>query len=113
MPQKFLLNINLPNLPLDKIAGIEITRLGERSYMDNIKAGHDGKRKYYWIVRGKPDWKEVEGTDISALGKNKISITPLHSDLSSDIHLESLNKVFSALFQDLRKSDTVKRTRTK
>jgi broad specificity polyphosphatase/5'/3'-nucleotidase SurE len=69
MPQKFLLNINLPNLPLEKITGIEITRLGERSYMDNIKAGHDGKRKYYWIVRGKPDWKEVEGTDISALGK--------------------------------------------
>jgi len=111
MPQKFLLNINLPNLPLEKIAGIEITRLGERSYMDNIKAGHDGKRKYYWIVRGKPDWKEVEGTDISALGKNKISITPLHSDLSSDIHFESMNKVFSALFQDLRKSDKVKRTR--
>ena len=113
LPQKFLLNINLPNLPLEKIAGIEITRLGERSYMDNIKAGHDGKRKYYWIVRGKPDWKEVEGTDISALGKNRISITPLHSDLSSDIHLESLNKVFPSLFQDLRKSDRVKRTRTK
>ena len=111
MPQKFFLNINLPNLPLEKIAGIEITRLGERSYMDNIKAGHDGKRKYYWIVRGKPDWKEVEGTDISALGKNKISITPLHSDLSTDIHLESLNKVFSGLFEDLRKTETVKRTR--
>lgn len=113
MPQRFLLNINLPNLPLDKIAGIELTRLGERSYMDNIKAGHDGKRKYYWIVRGKPDWKEVEGTDISALGKNKISITPLHSDLSSDIHLESLSKVFSSLFQDLRKSSPVKRDRSR
>ena len=113
MPQRFLLNINLPNLPLDKIAGIELTRLGERSYMDNIKAGHDGKRKYYWIVRGKPDWKEVEGTDISALGKNKISITPLHSDLSSDIHLESLSKVFSSLFQDLRKSSPVKHDRSR
>ena len=113
MPQKFLLNINLPNLPLDKITGIELTRLGERSYMDNIKAGHDGKRKYYWIVRGKPDWKEVEGTDISALGKNRISITPLHSDLSSQIHFKQLGKVCSALFQDLRKSYPVKRTRTK
>jgi 5'-nucleotidase len=113
MPQKFLLNINLPNLPLDKIAGIEITRLGERSYMDNIKAGHDGKRKYYWIVRGKPDWKEVEGTDISALGKKKISITPLHSDLSSDIHLESLNKAFSSLFQGLRTGSPRTRARAK
>ena len=113
MPHKFLLNINLPNLPLDKITGIELTRLGERSYMDNIKAGHDGKRKYYWIVRGKPDWKEVEGTDISALGKNRISITPLHSDLSSEIHLKQLGKAFSALFQDLRKSSPVKRDRSR
>jgi 5'-nucleotidase len=76
--------------------------------MDNIKAGHDGKRKYYWIVRGKPDWKEVEGTDISALGKNRISITPLHSDMSSETHLESLGKAFPPLFQGLRGSNQVK-----
>jgi 5'-nucleotidase len=112
MPPKFLLNINLPNLPLDQIAGIEMTRLGERSYMDNIKAGHDGKRKYYWIVRGKPDWKEVEGTDIWALGQKKISVTPLHSDLSSEIHIKQLGKACSSLFQNLRKSDKVKRGRT-
>ncbi len=111
MPHKFLLNVNLPNLPLDKITGIELTRLGERSYMDNIKAGNDGKRKYYWIVRGKPDRKEVEGTDISALGKNKISITPLHSDMSSETHLESLGKAFPPLFQGLSESNTVKRNR--
>jgi 5'-nucleotidase len=112
MPPKFLLNINLPNLPLDQIAGIEMTRLGERSYMDNIKAGHDGKRKYYWIVRGKPDWKEVEGTDIWALGQKKISVTPLHSDLSSEIHIKQLGKACYSLFQNLRKSDKVKRGRT-
>ena len=113
MPQRFLLNINLPNLPLNQIAGIEITRLGERSYMDNIKAGHDGKRKYYWIVRGKPDWKEVEGTDIWALGQKKISVTPLHSDLSSQGQLEPLGKVFSSLFQDLREGRPAMRARSK
>ena len=112
MSQKFLLNINLPNLPLPKINGVEITRLGERSYMDNIKAGHDGKRKYYWIVRGKPDWKEVEGTDIWALGQNKISITPLQSDLSSQGQLEPLNKTITALFQVL-KQGSPKRTKLK
>ena len=112
MPPKFLLNINLPNLPLEQIAGVEMTRLGERSYMDNIKAGHDGKRKYYWIVRGKPDWKEVEGTDIWALGQGKISISPLHSDLSSDIHLKQLGKACSSLFQNLKRSDEVKKART-
>ena len=47
-----LLNINLPNLPLDEIEGGEITKLASRSYNDHTKEGHDGKRKYYWIVRG-------------------------------------------------------------
>lgn len=81
-----------------------MTRLGERSYMDNIKAGHDGKRKYYWIVRGKPDWKEVEDTDIWALGQKKISVTPLHSDLTTEIHFKQLQRTCSALFQDLKLS---------
>jgi 5'-nucleotidase len=113
MPPKFLLNINLPNLPLNKITGLEITRLGERSYMDNIKAGHDGKRKYYWIVRGKPDWIEVKGTDIWALGQNKISITPLHSDLSSQDQLKPLGKTITALFQGLKQGSQAKITKSK
>ena len=113
MSQKFLLNVNLPNLPLTKINGVEVTRLGERSYMDNIKAGHDGKRKYYWIVRGKPDWIKVKGTDIWALGQNKISITPLQSDLSSQGQLEPLGKTITALFQNLKQGSPAKRTKSK
>ena len=93
LPKEILLNINLPNLPLDRIHGIEVTRLGRRSYSDKIEEGHDGKRKYYWIVRGKPDWQPEEGTDIWAFTNDKISITPLHSDLTSP-------QVFSAV-QDL------------
>ena len=52
LPREILLNINLPNLPLSQIQGVEITQLGRRSYGDVIEEGHDGKRKYYWIVRG-------------------------------------------------------------
>jgi 5'-nucleotidase len=73
----------LPNLPLDKIKGIELTRLARRNYNDLIKEGYDGKRKYYWIVRGEPRWNMDHKTDIRALEEGKISITPLHSDLTS------------------------------
>src|SRR4030043_141762 len=76
-PGRILLNVNLPNLPQDKLEGIEITRLGERKYVDRIEPGHDGKRQYHWILRGKPEWKAGSGTDIGALEKNKISVTPL------------------------------------
>lgn len=101
LPREILLNINLPNLPLNQIKGIEVTQLGRRSYRDEIKDGHDGKRKYYWIVRGKPQWKPEEGTDIGALLKDKISITPLHSDLTSPSALSALEQQSNTIFQDM------------
>lgn len=77
LPQKLLLNVNLPNLPREKIEGIEITKLGEREYADKIEPGHDGRRHYYWITRGKSNWHMAPGTDVWALKQNRISITPL------------------------------------
>ena len=92
LPRKLFLNINLPNLPLEQINGIEITRLGERNYLDNIDRGHDGKRDYYWIVRGIPEWRVEPGTDIWALEQDRISITPLpdNCDNSADEILKGL-----------------------
>lgn len=89
---KMLLNVNLPNLPREKIEGIEITRLGEREYADKIEPGHDGRRHYYWIVHGQSQWNVSSGSDIWALKQNRISITPLpnSSDSSSDHFLKNL-----------------------
>lgn len=82
LPNRLLLNVNLPNLPKEQIKGIEITRLGERNYTDRIDQGHDGKRDYYWIVRGVPEWSVDPGTDVWALEQNKISITPFAGELN-------------------------------
>ena len=101
LPKDTFLNINLPNLPLSKIKGIEITHLGERSYGDIIEEGHDGKRTYYWIVRDKPIWEPTEGTDIWALIHDKISITPLKINLTSHKALPALEQLSSAIFQEL------------
>jgi 5'-nucleotidase len=76
MPRKIFLNVNLPNLHEGEIKGIEFTTLGDRSYVDRVDQGHDGKREYYWIVRGIPEWSVVPGTDIWAMEENKISIMP-------------------------------------
>jgi 5'-nucleotidase len=109
LPPRFLFNINLPNLPVDKIKGIEITQLGERSYTDAVKrggvrAGHDGKRDYYWIMHGEPESKEEKGTDVWALRQNRISITPLHNDLTSHEQLALLQKLRPSLAQGLSQS---------
>jgi 5'-nucleotidase len=104
---RMLLNVNLPNLPPEKLEGIEITRLGERKYVDRIEPGHDGKRQYHWIMRGKPEWKSASGTDIWALERNRISITPLfgNTDGSSP---ELLKKLAPEFFRKLIKNSTSK-----
>jgi 5'-nucleotidase len=92
LPSKLLLNVNLPNLPLEQIQGVEVTKLGERRYSDGIETGHDGKRHYYWIVRGVAEWEIEQGSDIWALEQNKISITPYPAD--SDVSIgETLKKL--------------------
>lgn len=90
-PRKpLLLNINVPNLPLDKLQGIEVTRLGHRVYADTVQEGHDGRRKWYWVVRDKPAWRVVKGTDIWAIRHQRVSITPLHTDLTRGVFLRRL-----------------------
>jgi 5'-nucleotidase len=101
LPKEMLLNINLPNLPLDQIQGVEVTQLGRRSYADVIEEGYDGKRKYYWIVRGEPESQPEEGTDIWAVLNSKISITPLHTDLTNPLALSSLKELSTAIFHGL------------
>jgi 5'-nucleotidase len=76
LPRKLFLNVNLPNLREAEIKGVELTKLGERSYADKIDYGHDGKREYYWITRAIPEWNVIPGTDIAAMEADKISLMP-------------------------------------
>jgi 5'-nucleotidase len=101
LPAEAFLNINLPNLPLDQIKGIEVTRLGRRAYSDEIVPGHDGKREYYWVVRGKAEWQPDEGTDIWAFTNDRISITPLNNDLTSQKALSDIQDLPQTLLDGL------------
>ena len=105
LPAGVFLNINLPNLPLEQIKGIEVTRLGRRSYSDEIQPGHDGKRDYYWIVRGRPEWLPEEGTDIWAFTNNKISITPLCNELTNLQVLSAIRELTPTLIKGLFNQD--------
>lgn len=86
LPRDTLLNVNVPNRSLRMIQGIQVTRLASRTYMDLLKQGHDGKRRYFWIKRGKPQWREHKGTDIWAIRHKLVSVTPLSTDLSDGSH---------------------------
>jgi len=91
LPRDTLLNVNLPNLPAAKIKGVAITRQGRRSYDDVIIDKVDPRgRPYFWIGNGKPVWEEGAGTDIHAIRADKISITPIHLDLTNHSAIETI-----------------------
>jgi len=86
-----LLNINVPNVPLSGIAGTRITRLGKRIYHQMTVERVDPRgKKYYWIGGGEPEWEHGEGTDFDAIDRKKVSITPLHLDLTDYAAMERM-----------------------
>jgi 5'-nucleotidase len=79
-----LLNINVPNQDDKEVVDFEITRLGRRGYQDELIVRTDPfGRHYYWIGGGKPTGVNEPGTDIHALAEGKISVTPIHLDLTN------------------------------
>ena len=79
------LNINVPSLQLDKLTGVQVTKLGGRSYGESVREEGVGAQRKYWISRDRPLGSTAqEGTDSWAVRNNQISITPLHLGLGND-----------------------------
>jgi 5'-nucleotidase len=86
-------NINVPNLPPDRIRGVEITRLGHRRYVNRIHRREDPRgRPYFWFSGHPLERDAAPGTDIAAVSAGRISITPLHFDLTSHQDIDPLTR---------------------
>ncbi len=91
-------NVNVPNLGPEEIKGIEVTRLGHRRYVNRMSERLDPRgQPYYWFT-GEPIEKDARpGTDIAAVAAGKISITPLHFDLTSHADIAPLSEALAKL----------------
>lgn len=93
LPRSMLLNVNVPHVPADHLAGIEITRQGKRHYDGKIEKRADPMgRTYYWLGGDLPVDVMEEGTDVKSVADDKISITPIHLDLTANSLMESLKE---------------------
>lgn len=84
-----LLNVNLPNLPLDMIKGISVTTVGRGGYSSAIQMGYDGRANQYRISIGPPRWDPREGTDMYAVQNGHISISTLEGMLRDHTEVPS------------------------
>lgn len=83
LPAQTILNVNIPNLPLNKIKGIEVTRLGTRHGAEPIVKEYDPRgRPIYWVGPPGMQADAGPGTDFHAVSHQCVSITPLNLDMT-------------------------------
>lgn len=91
LPTDVILNLNVPGLPEEEIAGLQITRQGLRVYQDELVSRQDPRGKpYYWIGGSPPTGIPDPGTDIGALAEGYATLTPLKLDLTAHRQIEKL-----------------------
>lgn len=95
-PGDVVININFPSRPVEEITEVEVTRQGFR----DVAVRHAEKRtdlrgrEYYWIGFRQERSKPNDGTDLKAVYENRISVTPLHIDLT---HMATVNALKGVL----------------
>jgi 5'-nucleotidase len=88
-----LLNVNVPAATVEECRGIEVTRLGRRVYQDELIGRVDPRGlPYYWIGGPPPSGIALPGTDFHAIVNRKVSVTPVHLDLTGRRLLRELPK---------------------
>jgi 5'-nucleotidase len=94
-PSDVVLNINFPNRAPAEIAEVEVTRQGFRdAHIRMAEKRTDLRgRDYYWVGFRQTRSSPPEGTDLRALYEGRISVTPLHIDLTHQPTVHDLKKV--------------------
>ncbi len=91
LPPDTILNVNVPDSPFEALAGMEVTRLGSRHRAEPVIRDTDPRgRPIYWVGKAGPEQDAGPGTDFHAVGQEKVSITPIHVDLTRHQSLGSL-----------------------
>ena len=81
LPPRTVLNVNVPNLPLEHIRGVQLTRLGHRARAAApVKQVNPRGKEGYWISVSGDAEDGGPGTDFHAVMQGYVSITPLQLD---------------------------------
>ena len=93
LPADTILNVNVPDLPWEQLAGFEATRLGRRHKSEPIIRETDPRgRPIYWVGPPGPEEDAGEGTDFNAVRTGRVSITPLQVDLTRYAALDTVSR---------------------
>lgn len=91
--QAVLLNVNVPDMPYERLGGAEVTRLGKRHKAEPVVRSTTPRGDVvYWIGAAGGAQDAGEGTDFYAVAQRVVSITPLQMDLTRYSELDVVRK---------------------
>ena len=99
LPERAVLNVNIPGLPCEQVRGIRVTHQSSSTYRETFEKRHDPWGKaYFWITGGINDqFLREPDSDLLALREGYVSVTPIHFDLTHYPAIEPLRRRLSSL----------------
>ena len=98
LPEDCFLNVNVPAVAWGELTGVEITHLGRRAYINAVERREDPRgRAYYWYTGSPQESRRGPGTDIGAVAAGRVSLTPVHFDLTNHEAMPALAGVAEEL----------------
>jgi 5'-nucleotidase len=83
LPPNTILNVNVPDLPLDQLGGLATTRLGFRHRSEPVIRTTDPRdRPVYWVGNAGSGQDAGPGTDFHAVAAGQVSVSPIKVDLT-------------------------------
>jgi 5'-nucleotidase len=92
-PPHTLLNVNIPGLDKNKIKGVAVTTQCHSKFVESFEKRYDPRGNiYYWLTGYMESLDKRKNTDIGAIKQNKISITPVHFDMTNHNYIARIKK---------------------
>jgi len=91
LPAGVLLNVNVPDLAMEHIRGVEVTRQARARWEEEFEERRDPlNRPYYWLGGRFVNLDDGHDTDLHAIDRGYVSITPIHYDLTAYDHISRI-----------------------
>jgi len=95
LPQHTCLNVNIPRLKLDEIAGIKVARQAAATWEEDFDERKDPNGgTYYWLTGKFINLDDGDDTDEQALKENFVSIVPIQCDLTAYAAMDQVKGIF-------------------
>jgi len=92
-PKDALINVNFPDVPANKVKGIAVVEQGRHKLGDEITERVDPRgRAYYWIGGLRVEDRGTPDTDLDAVSRGLVAVTPLSLDLTHRAGLRAMQR---------------------